>query len=117
MNSNSIDVFSENLRNKLEEKRKSQKDLAKALGVTEATVSRWVNGEMYPRHAMVDRIATYLMCTPDDLTASKVRTVTLMPEDVIAEELHNNAKLFKLFLVASKATDEQIDACIALLKK
>lgn len=114
---NTINVFSDNLRNKLEDKRKTQKDLAKALGVTEATVSRWVNGEQYPRHAMIDRIAQYLMCSTDDLTASPARTVQLMPEDVIAEEIHNNAKLFKLFLVASKATDEQIEACIALLKK
>lgn len=114
---NSIEVFSDNLRTKLMEKRKSQKDLAKSVGVTEATVSRWVNGEMYPRHDMIDRIALYLMCSADDLTASKQRIPQLMPEDVIAEELHNNAKLFKLFLVASKATDEQIDACIALLKK
>ena len=114
---NSIEVFSDNLRTKLMEKRNSQKDLAKSVGVTEATVSRWVNGEMYPRHDMIDRIAQYLMCTADDLTASKQRTFALLPEDVIAEELHNNAKLFKLFLVASKATDEQIDACIALLKK
>ena len=114
---NTINVFSDNLRMKLETKQKSQKDLAKALGVTEATVSRWVNGEQYPRHNMIDRIAQYLMCSADDLTASPQRTITLLPEDVIAEELHNNAKLFKLFLVASKATDEQIDACIALLKK
>lgn len=114
---NTIEVFSENLRTKLDEKRKSQKDLAKALDVTEASVSRWVNGEQYPRPAMVDRIAQYLMCSVDDLTASKQRIVQLMPEDVIAEEIHNNAKLFKLFLVASKATDEKLDACIALLKQ
>lgn len=113
----SKEVFSENLRTKLEEKRKSQKQLAKALNVTEAAVSRWVNAEAMPRSNMIDKMAQFFMCSVDDLTASKQRTFTLLPEDVIAEELHNNAKLFKLFLVASKATDEQIDACIALLKK
>lgn len=113
----SIEVFSDNLRNKLEEKRKTQRQLAKALNVTEPTVSRWINGEAMPRHNMLDRIAQYLMCSPDDLTASPQRTVTLLPEDVMADELRNNGKLFQLFLVAMKATDEQIDACIALLKK
>lgn len=113
----SKEVFSENLRTKLEDKRKSQKQLAKALGVTEAAVSRWVNGDAMPRSSMIDSMAQFFMCSVDDLTASKQRTVQLMPEDVIAEEIHNNAKLFKLFLVASKATEEQIDACIALLKK
>ena len=113
----SVDIFSENLRKMLDDRRRTQRDLAKYLNVTDATVSRWVNAESMPRHAMLDKIATFFTCSPDELTQDRQRVAVLMPEDVIADELHNNPKLFQLFIVAMKATDEQIDACIKLLKK
>lgn len=77
----------------------------------------WVNGEAMPRAEKIDRIARFFMCSVDDLTSSQERTYTPLPQDIIADEIYENAKLFQLFMVASKATDEQIDACIALLKK
>ena len=113
----SVEIFSSNLRRMLEENRKTQRDLARYLKVTEATVSRWVNAESMPRHAMLDKVAAFFICSPDELTTDRQRTVTLLPQDVIADELHQNPKLFQLFIVAMKATDEQIDACIKLLKK
>lgn len=112
-----VEIFSENLRKKLEESNHTQRDLARYLKITDATVSRWVNSESMPRHAMLDRVAAFFVCSPDELTQDTQKVAVPMPEDVIAEELHNNGKLFQLFLVASKASEEQIDACIALLKK
>ena len=112
-----LEIFSENLRDLLDKQHKTQRALAKYMQVTEATASRWVNGEAMPRADKVDKMAHFFMCSTDELTSSSERNLPLMPEDVIAEELRENAKLFKLFLVASKATDEQIEACIALLKK
>ena len=113
----SLEIFSYNLRTYLEQKNKTQRQLARALSTTDATVSRWINGEAMPRPAMLDRIAAYLMCGTDDLTRNPAKPIAVLPQDVIADELHENPQLFKLFLVASKATPEQIDACIALLKK
>ena len=52
----STEIFSRNLKNKLEEKGKSQSDLARFLNVTPTTVSRWTNAESLPRSPMIDRI-------------------------------------------------------------
>lgn len=38
-------IFSENLRNKLFAKNKNQAQLAKFVGVSQTSVSHWVNGE------------------------------------------------------------------------
>lgn len=111
------EIFGRNLRDKLEERNKSQAQLARHLKTTTATVSRWVTGESLPRSPMIDRICEYLMCGADELMLDSRKTAILLPEDVIADEIRERPMLFKLFVVAMGATDEQIEACIALLKK
>ena len=110
-------IFSENLRRILEEKNKTQRTLAKLTGTTEATVSRWVNGEVVPRHAKIDSICEVLMCSPEDLMLDKDKTETLLPEDVVAEELRERPLLFRLMIVAMRADDEAIKNAILQLKK
>lgn len=44
-----------------------QRELALALGVTDAAVSGWVVGVFLPAAAMLPRIAAALGCTVDDL--------------------------------------------------
>ena len=51
----------------LEEKNISQKDLAKKIGVTEATISKYINNLQMPRLDLVDRIADTLNVTTDYL--------------------------------------------------
>jgi len=110
-------IFSENLRNLLEQKNKTQRDLAKFIPTTEATVSRWVNGTVMPRYKMIDRTCQFLMCSPEDLMLDKDKTVTLLPEDVVADELRDRPLLFRLMIVAMRADDESIRDAITLLKK
>ena len=111
----STEIFADNLRNLLLSKNKTQADLRRYLNVTDATVSRWANGEAMPRSAMLDRICVFLNCTPEDLLADKNKVVVLAPEDVIAEEIHNNPRLFRLMMYASRLTDEQLDKIIAIV--
>ena len=111
------EIFSENLRRLLEEKKKTQKALAKFVPTTEATVSRWINGSAMPRYNMIDKICAFLMCSPEDLMLDKDRAVTLLPEDVMSEELKERPILFKLMLVAMRASDEEVSEAIQLLKK
>lgn len=113
---NSTEIFGRNLRNKLEAKRHSQSDLARFLNVTPTAVSRWVNGEAMPRANMLDRICNYLGCTAEDLMTDHTKTAILMPEDVIADEIHDNPRLFQLFMVAVRATDEDLVHCIDYLQ-
>ena len=45
------------------------------------------------------------------------KTVTLLPEDVVADELRERPLVFRLMIVALRADDEAIRDAIMLLKK
>ena len=111
------EVFARNLRQKLEEKGRTQAMLVRYLGTTSATVSRWATGESLPRPAMLERISVYLGCTVDELMRDPEYIPTLLPEDVIAEEIRENPKLLKLFLAALRAEEDKLDTCIEILTK
>lgn len=111
----STEIFAENLRDMLMVKNKRQADLKRYLKVTDTTVSRWANGESMPRANMIDRICMFLHCTPEDLLTDKTKTVELAPEDVIAEEIHNNPRLFRLMMYATRLTDDQLDKIISIV--
>lgn len=110
-------VFSENLRNKLVAKGKTQAQLAKYLGVSQTSVSFWCNGEVLPRSNMVDRIAKFFMCSSDELMSDHTKQVELAPEDVIAEELRENPRLFRLMMYASRLSNDELDELIERVKK
>ena len=59
--------FSKNLREALKNSKKTQQDLADYLGTTQATVSRWINGENEPDLATLIEICLYVDETPNDL--------------------------------------------------
>ena len=44
-----------------------QRELAKAIGATEVSVSRWVSGERIPKATIAIQIAKVLDCTVEDL--------------------------------------------------
>lgn len=106
------EIFSDNLRNLLYAKNKTQAQLAKFTGATTATVSYWCNGSAMPRSAMIDKICVFLNCSVEDLTVDHSRPVQYAPEDIIAEEIQNNPRLMRLMLYAMKLSDEQMDKLI-----
>lgn len=111
----STEIFGENLRNMLIAKNRTQADLKRYLKVTDTSVSRWANGLAMPRPAMVDRICVYLGCSPEDLLTDHTKVIELEPEDVIAEEIRNNSRLFRLMFYASKLTNDQLDKIIGIV--
>jgi transcriptional regulator with XRE-family HTH domain len=48
-------------------KRLSQKEVAKAIGVTDQRLSNWINDVSYPRFKEAHKLAKYLGCSMDDL--------------------------------------------------
>ena len=66
---------------------------------------------------MVDKIAVFLVCSSDELMTDNTKEVELAPEDIIAEEIRDNPRLFKLMIYASKLSNEEIDELIARAKK
>lgn len=111
----STDIFAENLRNLLVARGKKQADLKRYLNVTDTTVSRWANGEAMPRAGMIDKICVYLHCTAEDLLADHNKPVEYEPEDILAEELRNNNRLFRLMFYAMKLSDDQLDKIISIV--
>ncbi|MBR4984160.1 MAG: helix-turn-helix transcriptional regulator [Proteobacteria bacterium] len=62
--------FSERLSERMKQVGMSQKAFAEALGVAEATVSRYLSGERTPSVNVVGKIARILQTTPDYLLRS-----------------------------------------------
>lgn len=110
-------IFSTNLRNKLIAKNKTQAELARFVGVSQTSVSHWCNGEVLPRANMVDKIAKFLVCSSDELMIDNEKEAEQAPEDIIAEEIRDNPRLFKLMIYASKLSNEELDEIIARIKK
>ena len=108
------ELFGENLRNQLYAQNKTQADIARHLKVTEASVSRWVNGTSVPRSAMIDKLCAFLHCSVEDLTTDHSKPVELAPEDIIAEELKENPRLMRLMFYAMRFSDEKLDRLIQI---
>ena len=105
----SYEIFSRNLRNQLELKRKTQSDLARHLGVSAVAVSRWVRGESMPRPNMLDRICVFLNCSAEDLMTDHTKVVVMLPQDILAEEIENNPRLMRLMFYFMKLSDAELD--------
>ena len=106
------EIFSHNLRNMLYAKNRTQVELAKAVNVSETSVSHWVNGDVVPRPKKVDEICAYLKCAREELTSEREQVAELAPEDVMAEELRENPKLFRLMIYAMRLSEESLDELI-----
>jgi DNA-binding XRE family transcriptional regulator len=99
---------------------KTQAELARAVKVSETSVSNWVNGTVVPRPKMVDAICSCLRCKREDLMVDHAKTVLLAPEDVLADEMKNRPELYGLFnfILQMKSNDIELvtDICKRLLK-
>lgn len=62
-----MDLFKKRLQSLLDEKGLNQKELAKLSGVTEVTISRYMNDNRKPRIEIASKIATVLDTTTDYL--------------------------------------------------
>ena len=111
------EIFATNLRNRLYAKNRKNADLARFCGVSQTSVSHWINGMILPRPKMIDKIALYLGCTSDDLMTDNSKTVQLMPEDILAQEIKDRPLLFQLMFYASKLSDSELQDLIKGLKK
>lgn len=63
--------------NRLNISGKTQAELADYLGVTQASVSNWVNGVKIPRMDKIDKICEFLNCTRSDLLVGESQDSSL----------------------------------------
>ena len=64
-----IDTFAGNLLDMMKEYGYTQRTLADDLGVSESTISRYINKQMVPSIFMIINISYLFGCTIDDLVA------------------------------------------------
>jgi repressor LexA len=64
--------FSSNLKHFMKQKKKTAPMLARYLGVSDQTVYSWFNERAYPRSTNIEKIASYLNVTVEQLTGSNM---------------------------------------------
>lgn len=62
-----MDIFGDNLRDILKEQNMSRRELAQVLGISEATVSRYINKKQMPTMEVVVNMAYELSISVDEL--------------------------------------------------
>lgn len=68
------EIFRQNIKRMMREKRVDQSQIVTALSVTASTVSDWVNGKKYPRVEAMQRLVDFFGCTLSELTTETAAT-------------------------------------------
>lgn len=94
-------IFVKNLRKYMEQRGKTQTDIANALDVSISTVSCWYYGKSYPRVDVMQRLADYLGVHMHQLTNDE-------DEEPLNETLFERPGMKVLFRALDGVTDQQI---------
>ena len=117
-----MEIFSKNLRRLLEERGKTQAELARYVGVSKGSVTRWVKGMTDPRTDKVDKMCEFLGCSRADLMneVQKTGQESWYYDDeaaAAAQFLYENPEYKVLFDASRKIKKEDIELVKALLDK
>ena len=65
---NSLDeIISLNIRQEIENSGKSKTEIAKALGVSNPTISQYLSGRIQPSLSTLSKLCNFLNCSADDI--------------------------------------------------
>lgn len=100
------DAFKKKLPAYMKRAHMNQRELSKAVGVSESTVHCWVNGKSFPRIDVIQKIADVLGCSTDDLLqVSQLRLPELSKPirgdalDIFADRIQKHDSQKRLFAV------------------
>ena len=118
-------IFASNLKRWLQERDKSQVELAKYMKVSSPTVSDWVNGKKMPRADKLQSISNWLSIDLSDLLMNKGDNSPeqdspyyLNPETAqIAQQVFDDPNLRILFDAARDVKPENIRLAAEMLKR
>lgn len=80
---NRNEVFAKNFTRILEERGKTQRDIAELCGITEGAVSMWANGTTCPKYANQLLLSNYLHCSISDLMMESVEPETAYERELL----------------------------------
>lgn len=61
------EIISQNIKAEIENSGKSKSEIAKALGVSNPTVSQYLSGRIQPSLATLSKLCSFLDCSADDI--------------------------------------------------
>ena len=61
------EIISYNLKQEIEQSGKSKTEIAKAIGVSNPTVSQYLSGRILPSLSTLSKLCTFLNCSADDI--------------------------------------------------
>ena len=61
------EIISQNIKAKIENSGKSKSEIAKALGVSNPTISQYISGRIQPSLATLSKLCSFLDCSADDI--------------------------------------------------
>ena len=113
-------IFSENLNRLLQDREKTQSEVAKEIDVSPQTFNTWTQGIAIPRMGKIQRLADYFHVEKSALLdkASQEQTYYTNPETAkVAQEIFDNSDLRILFDAAKDSTPEQLKLAAEMLRQ
>lgn len=71
MNESLDQKITENIKSEIETSGKSKTEIARAIGVSKATVSQYLSGRAQPTLSTLSKLCRYLDCSADDILGIK----------------------------------------------
>ena len=65
------EMISENIRSEIEHSGRTKTEIARALGVSNPTVSQYLSGRIQPSLSTLSRLCSFLGCSADDVLCVK----------------------------------------------
>lgn len=67
MKDNLDEIISYNLKQEIEQSGKTKTEIARAIGVSNPTVSQYISGRIQPSLATLSKLCAFLNCSADDI--------------------------------------------------
>ena len=67
MEMNLDEIISKNLKEEIEHSGKTKTEIAKAIGVSNPTISQYLSGRIQPSLSTLSKLCTFLNCSADDI--------------------------------------------------
>ena len=67
------EMISQNLKYEIEHSGKTKTDIARAIGVSNPTVSQYLSGRIQPSLSTLSKLCNYINCSADDILGIKLK--------------------------------------------